>query len=204
MSNINSQEKKSSSKKRTQILDGALTVFTENGFDNSSMDKIAEVAGVSKITIYKHFQNKEALFLAIISDYLAENKDYKPITYSPLEPIDFQLKAFIEAEIYRVADPRLRGLSKLLTSVYLYKPELVKQTMQQNPFFTDFITWLDCASADGKLNYNDPIMAAQIFYGMIHGCITWNALLTDGDSLSTSGHLANEIITTFKARFSNP
>ncbi|WKY43997.1 TetR/AcrR family transcriptional regulator [Eubacteriaceae bacterium ES2] len=201
MSNLNSPPPKFSTKKRSQILDGALAVFTENGFDNSSMDKIAEVAGVSKITIYKYFANKEALFLAIISDYLQENEAYKPLTYSSTDAIEVQLEAFINAEIFRVADPRLRGLSKLLTSVYLFKPDLVNQTMQQHPFFADFIKWLEAASADEKVICDSPVIAAQIFYGMIHGCITWNALLTDGNSLKATESLVPEIITTFMVRF---
>lgn len=48
------------------IMDSAVRLFSENGFDGVSMRQIAEAAGVSKANIYHHFQSKEALYLAII------------------------------------------------------------------------------------------------------------------------------------------
>ena len=50
------------SKKRAIILEGAIDVFIEMGYELASMDKIAEVAGVSKRTVYNHFGSKENLF----------------------------------------------------------------------------------------------------------------------------------------------
>jgi TetR/AcrR family transcriptional regulator len=48
------------------ILDAAVRLFSENGFDGVSMRRIAEAAGVSKANIYHHFVSKEALYLAIL------------------------------------------------------------------------------------------------------------------------------------------
>jgi AcrR family transcriptional regulator len=52
--------------KARQILDGARRVFLAEGFDGASMNDIARAAGVSKGTIYFHFDSKEALFEALI------------------------------------------------------------------------------------------------------------------------------------------
>ncbi|WP_020173756.1 TetR/AcrR family transcriptional regulator [Methyloferula stellata] len=52
--------------KARQILDGARRVFLAQGFDGASMNDIARAAGVSKGTIYFHFDSKEALFEALI------------------------------------------------------------------------------------------------------------------------------------------
>lgn len=52
--------------KREQILQGAMQVFLEQGYAATSMDRVAEVAKVSKNTIYNHFQDKEGLFTALI------------------------------------------------------------------------------------------------------------------------------------------
>jgi AcrR family transcriptional regulator len=52
--------------KREQILDGALRVFTQMGFDAASMNDITREAGVSKGTLYVYFKNKEDLFAAMI------------------------------------------------------------------------------------------------------------------------------------------
>jgi AcrR family transcriptional regulator len=46
-----------------QVIDAALKLFAAQGIEATSMDAIAEVSGVSKATIYKHWPDKEALCL---------------------------------------------------------------------------------------------------------------------------------------------
>ena len=53
--------------KRAAILDAAKRMFTAHGFERVSMDQIAAEAGVSKLTVYSHFGDKETLFSAAIS-----------------------------------------------------------------------------------------------------------------------------------------
>jgi len=48
------------------ILDAAVRLFSESGYDGVSMRRIAEQAGVSKANIYHHFTSKEALYFAIL------------------------------------------------------------------------------------------------------------------------------------------
>ncbi|MCH8112342.1 MAG: helix-turn-helix transcriptional regulator, partial [Proteobacteria bacterium] len=52
--------------KKELIIDAARTLFLKLGFGATSMDAIAAEAGVSKRTVYSHFQNKEALFAGIV------------------------------------------------------------------------------------------------------------------------------------------
>jgi TetR/AcrR family transcriptional regulator len=49
------------------ILEAAIRLFSEFGYDGVSMRRIAEAAGVSKANIYHHFASKEALYLAILT-----------------------------------------------------------------------------------------------------------------------------------------
>ena len=48
------------------ILDAAVRLFSEQGYDRVSMRCIAQSAGVSKANIYHHFASKEALYFAIM------------------------------------------------------------------------------------------------------------------------------------------
>ena len=48
--------------KRAAILDAAKRLFLVQGFTGVSMDQIAAEAGVSKLTVYSHFGDKESLF----------------------------------------------------------------------------------------------------------------------------------------------
>lgn len=52
--------------KRDSILDAAQALFQSGGFIGTSMDKIAAKAGVTKQTVYRYFDSKEALFKATL------------------------------------------------------------------------------------------------------------------------------------------
>lgn len=54
--------------RRRQLLDVALEAFAVGGFDRTSMDDIAEGAGVTKPVLYQHFRSKHALYLELLDD----------------------------------------------------------------------------------------------------------------------------------------
>jgi AcrR family transcriptional regulator len=54
--------------RRRQLLDRALDVFGERGFHDTSMNDIAEAAGVTKPVLYQHFGSKRELFLELLRD----------------------------------------------------------------------------------------------------------------------------------------
>lgn len=62
--------------KAQKILDAARHVFLVHGFADATSDMIQQAAGVSKATMYAHFENKEALFVAAIeaqcNEFVAE------------------------------------------------------------------------------------------------------------------------------------
>ena len=200
-STTDARKKRDTSKKRLSILDGAVRVFIENGYDASSMDRIAEQAGVSKRTVYNHFASKEILFQEIITAFLAERDERKPIQYTNDIPLKDQLRRFAQAEIYLVDDPTRRGLSKLFTSVFLTDPALCAITRGRFSPHSELIRWLSAAKSDRALNLPSPELAARLFYGMVEGCITWPATMTGGVSLTDSAPILEELLDTFLLRY---
>jgi AcrR family transcriptional regulator len=51
---------------RTHLIDVALRLFTEHGYDGTSIEAVLAEAGVSRGSLYHHFAGKEALFLAVL------------------------------------------------------------------------------------------------------------------------------------------
>ncbi|MPM33944.1 hypothetical protein SDC9_80525 [bioreactor metagenome] len=167
MTEIKTRKKRDTSQKRKAILEGAVKVFTQNGFDASSMDRIAEVAGVSKRTIYNHFPSKEDLFQAIVADFLKQRDERKPIQYTSAQSLEEQLKEFAKAELFLINDPVRRGLSKLFTSVFLMDLDFGRKTRSQFEPHKAFIAWLNAAQENQKLRFQSPELAARIFYGLV-------------------------------------
>lgn len=81
------QGRRSHRQKRRAVVDSALDVFLKEGFAAASMDRVAEVAGVSKRTIYNHFASKEDLFLGVIGSMVDD----------VLEPVDRTLMGAMPA-----------------------------------------------------------------------------------------------------------
>lgn len=57
----------SKSKTRDRMIDTALAVFSEKGYEAASTRDIAERAGVNEITLFRHFKNKENLFREVLN-----------------------------------------------------------------------------------------------------------------------------------------
>jgi AcrR family transcriptional regulator len=55
-------------RRRRQLLDVALAAFAAQGFHPTSMNDIAEAAGVTKPVLYQHFRSKRALYLELLED----------------------------------------------------------------------------------------------------------------------------------------
>lgn len=58
--------KLSAAERRLQLIAVGRAVFAKNGYDATSMDEIAQDAGVSKPLIYEHFGGKEGLYAVIV------------------------------------------------------------------------------------------------------------------------------------------
>jgi len=58
--------------RREQLLRTAVTVFAEHGYHATSMNDVAEAAGVTKPVLYQHFSSKRQLFIELLEDIGAE------------------------------------------------------------------------------------------------------------------------------------
>lgn len=119
--------------KRQAILESATQLFLELGYDGSSMDKIAKLAGVSKLTVYNHFQDKAHLFTAAI-DMACEQR-------MPKHLFEIDAKDDIYQNLYSLGchfldtlySPEAIKLTLLMSSLVQSNPELVKMFFEAGP-----------------------------------------------------------------------
>ncbi len=86
--------------KYTRIIEAGVNVFTRKGFHKATVEEVAREAGVGKGTVYTYFQNKEALFLAIINEGINEMARVVEETRNPEDNPRQQLKQ----SIYSILD----------------------------------------------------------------------------------------------------
>ena len=192
------------SKKRAIILDGAIDVFIDMGYELASMDKIAETAGVSKRTIYNHFGSKDHLFQVIVEDFLAQRQNLKTIKYDAGKTLEEQLLAFINAEIFLIDSPKRLGLSRSMTITFLSDLDYARETVSKYPpVFGMFLDWLKEAKEDGKIKADNLLLAARLFNSLIIGALTWPPLFSNDINKYAMKPMIDEVIEVFLARYGN-
>ena len=75
---------------RDRILDAALALFAEKGYDATSMREIAEQLGMTKAALYYHFEGKDAIVLALLADI--EEQVEELVSWAREQPVDEQLR----------------------------------------------------------------------------------------------------------------
>lgn len=158
--------------KHDQILDSARVLFLEHGFDATSMDAIAREAGVSKATLYVHFDDKDDLLLALVNE---ECKRFGPKTLWRDHGGDIDLRTelhaigttFLEAFL----DQRGLAVHRLVMSCASRYPRVAEVFMKSGPDRCDaeVAAFLRASQAQGLVDVPDVAMAATQFLSLIQG-----------------------------------
>ena len=194
--------KRDTSRKRHEILDAAIRELQVEGYDNTSMDRIAESAGASKRTVYNHFASKELLFQAAFDRLKDELQELKSIPYDPERGLAEQLGEFVEAKRAVAENPAWLGLMKVATTVFIANPDMARETMARLAEEEDrLVSWLRDAAADGRMKVEDPALAAQVFWAMVSGGFYWPCLYLGPVDEETAAPLKEEMLALFIARY---
>ena len=102
---------------KQRILDEALTLFAENGYDGTGVDLIAERVGIKGPSLYKHYRGKEEILNALIDE---EEERYDEMFGSEknIGNVPQNAEEFIKVTMGRIAftmrDPLIRKTRMLL------------------------------------------------------------------------------------------
>lgn len=103
MNQSKNRKRMSKENRRAQIIDSAMRLFIENGYNGTTTAGIAEAADISEVTLFRHFASKEELFMKGLEPILTEDLDRFMIKSSHLKGID-RLKYILKDRIQFVSD----------------------------------------------------------------------------------------------------
>lgn len=157
--------------KRLAILVAAKALFTAHGLTGTSMEGIAQAAGVSKLTVYSHFSNKEELFRQTIFAKCAEHwpdvlfdVQVKPPLRERLQRIGQGFLDLVNSEdvinLYRLLAAEAGGGSSFGRLFWEAGPE---RTMER------FSQVLEAASRAGEITIQDARKSAAHFFVLLKG-----------------------------------
>jgi AcrR family transcriptional regulator len=116
-----------------EILEAAFVEFSRNGYAMTTLDQIAEGAGVTKGTIYVYFENKEHLFISMVREVTKATLD---TVHEMLETHEGSTADLLRAQfsfIYQhiVEDRRRREVLRMLIAEAPRFPELADRYHQE-------------------------------------------------------------------------
>ncbi|PKM15181.1 MAG: TetR family transcriptional regulator [Gammaproteobacteria bacterium HGW-Gammaproteobacteria-2] len=166
--------------KRKAILEAAKSLFPRYGYDRISMDAIAAEAGVSKLTVYSHFKDKNTLFAAAVKarceEQLPSRAFAMPTASVPIAAVLTTIAERFHAlacspdamEMYRTMAARAPASDNLAQIFFDAGPKRTIDALEQ---------LLRKAHRAGKLNVPEPRTSAEHFFVLVKGLAHMCALI---------------------------
>lgn len=169
--------------KPEQILRGAIQVFLQQGYRGTSMDRIAAEAGVSKHTIYSHFQDKEGLFVALIERLVLHRFDveFASCELPQDEPPDRVLRRIAKIFLGLMDDPEYIAFLRLMIAESGRFPDLAQLYMRQ-VVQEGGVVLSDYLRSHPQLNLVDPEITTRILIGALMSFILSQEVLHEKHS----------------------
>ncbi len=158
--------------KRRHILEGARAVFAEQGFDRASVDVIAARAGVSKATVYNHFADKKALFVAaVVEETDAMRASLLACLERPGEDVEQALRTIGEKVMALWLEPSIAALYRQAIAEAAHLPEIGRMVFEQGTLALQQAVAAHLARwhESGALRIDDAHAAAVTFIALCQG-----------------------------------
>ncbi|MEM9701608.1 MAG: TetR/AcrR family transcriptional regulator [Planctomycetota bacterium] len=160
-----------SREKREQIIAAAQQLFLESGFEATSVDSVAALAGVSKATVYSHFDGKLGLFSAVVAARSDSSIDRLKESCRATENPRADLIQFAMNLSRVVLTPEHRPWDRLVIAEADRHPELARELFEAGPKLVHEQVAICIAThvGAGRLTADDPSAAAETLIGLVLG-----------------------------------
>ena len=167
----------SASERRERILQGAMQLFAERGYEGAAMGEIARAAGITPAVIYDHFPSKAALQIELLERQTAELLGFvgAALSEAPAAPAA-QMRAGVDA-FFRFVEEH--GYAwRMIFRDPPSDPDVAGAYRRLSTMATNGITaFIEAAAGDALSAYPDPVQAAQIFAELVrmsqNGLASW-------------------------------
>jgi len=161
-------------RKRDAIVQAAIVEFRDNGFEATSVDKVAARAEVSKRTLYNHFASKDELFAAILHILWENSASDLQRAYEPGRPVRQQLLELVHAKLATLADENFLALARVAIAAGLHSPERAREMVERiGEKDGAMLDWVRAAQKAGALKPADAAQAYKQLECLVKGAAFW-------------------------------
>ena len=157
--------------KRARILTAAKTIFLRLGYHGSSMNQIAKEAGVTKLTVYNHFQDKETLFTCAIQETCTECISEQQFCLSPTSPFIEIFSDACECALSMIYLPEALKLEHVLLELAAEKSPLAQHffAASHQPLFDALCEFFIQAAGLQFVRPDQPIKQTELILSLLLG-----------------------------------
>ncbi len=166
-------------RKRRAIARAAARLFFRRGFAGTSMGAVARAAGVSKLTVYAHFGDKDQLFQAVVRERCDRYNRPESYQIGPGLPARQALHRIGRNFMRLVLDPEVLRFHRVMVGEAARRPKMAQLFFAAGPQrTTDRLTeFLGRGAARGDFELGDPRRAADQFHALLTGMPHFRATL---------------------------
>ena len=153
------------------IADAACELFVELGFQATTLDKVAQRAKISKLSIYRHFENKEALFSAALAAGCHQLFAPQALLEGVDGSVEDQLMAVGSSLLRTLLRSDVRSVEAMVMADKTNQNSLSKLHYEAGPahVIAQIEALLRQLHAKAVLNVPDPLRSARLFAALIKG-----------------------------------
>ena len=165
--------------KREAILEAAKTLFLSLGYANTSMDAVAAAAGVSKLTVYSHFTDKQTLFCSAVMATCQIQLPDLLFEYPEGVPVEDVLLTIARNFQALISSDEAIKLSRLIMAQGSLDPSFGEYFYEAGPkrVLAGMEALLRGAHERGLLRIDNPLRAAEHFFCLVKGAPDYRLLL---------------------------
>lgn len=138
--------------KRKCILEAAIRLFSDKGYEQTSIEELAREAGIGKGTVYSYFETKRDIVRAFCEDQLEYTRNELTATTNPQTSLKEQLLVIFMAEFRHVTANKEFGRLFLQEKVFPREHYTVDDQEMQNRYFELLYPIYEKAQRRGELN----------------------------------------------------
>lgn len=156
--------------RRKRILRAAEELICEHGFENTSLEAVANKAECSKSSIYLHFKNKEAFLVAIYENTVEQLKKTFSQDMGQNLPVRNILTNYAISNLRLTHSDRHIAIMRAIFVEIRHSPGIGKHYLEIGPMraIRDLAVFLRERTEQGELDVADTRHAAEMFLGSFH------------------------------------
>lgn len=159
-------------KTRLRIIDAAREVFAEQGIEGATTRGIAEKAGCNEVTLFRHFESKQKLLVAVVEDTTDEFRSLCDSPSNLTGNLHDDLRKY--AEVYNHSVERCEGMCRALIGESRRRPTLARELIGDvlQPFHKSLAAYFQAQMEQGKVRQDcNPEAVAEMLTASIMGAL---------------------------------